>query len=63
MIFAVIHWIHGIFPFLYKKKIHSLDDGDPTPGQNKILYKTGDGYFTHVLLNIFLGYNHLRGKK
>jgi hypothetical protein len=57
---AFIHLVHGIFPFMFEKKIHSRDDGDPTPRQQKILDKTGNGYLTHLLLNFFLGYNHIR---
>lgn len=57
---AGLHLCHGIFPFLFGKKIHSRDDGDPTPRQQKILDKTG-GYITHLLLNIFLAVTHLKG--
>jgi len=58
---AFVHLTHGIFPFIWKERIHSKDDGDPTPRQEKILEKTGDNYLTHFLLNIFLAFNHLSG--
>lgn len=58
---ALKHVIHGFIPFIFKKAVHSIDDGDPTLKQKRILFRIDEGYFSHLLLNIFLAVNHLKG--
>jgi hypothetical protein len=58
---ALKHVIHGFIPFCFKKGIHSVDDGDPTLKQKRILLRINEGYRSHLLLNIFLAINHLKG--
>lgn len=60
---ALKHVVHGIIPFFYKKAVHSIDDGDPTLKQKRMLYRLDEGYLSHLLLNIFLAVNHLKGGK
>jgi hypothetical protein len=60
---ALIHVTHGVIPCFCKKAVHSIDDGDPTTKQTRILLRVGEGYFNHLLLNVFLAINHLKGGK
>ena len=60
---ALKHVIHGIIPFIFKKAVHSIDDGNPTIKQTRILLGVSEGYFNHLLLNLFLAANHLKFKR
>lgn len=60
---ALKHVIHGFIPFCFKTAVHSIDDGDPTGKQTQILFRVSEGYFNHLLLNLFLAVNHLKFKR
>ena len=60
---ALKHVIHGFIPFIFKKAVHSIDDGDPILKQKITLFRLEEGYISHLILNLFLAYNHLKGGK